>query len=255
MNMLQGCSELQETARLVGELLQGNRYRRQGAERRTAQGAAASPLQAPVAHHAAAAAPYAATPVAAPVSAPMAAPVAPAPLAAETAPAAGAHPAGAPASAEAEIPVAALTAAGFPTAPSPGAPLHILAEPPQLAYRGDRLEHVLASMCSRGGLSGAVVADGQGLPLADFQSPVGGDVLAAFTSVLGGALERAGLLLGAQGAENISMDLNYTDKVVLRRFAHDGEPYFIMVICSQDLDERSEVELSIEQITSILTDN
>jgi len=128
-------------------------------------------------------------------------------------------------------------------------------EPPRFAYRGDRLEHVLASLCERGGLSGAVVADGKGLPLADYKSPVGGDALAAFTSVLGGALERAGIILGAEGADLISMDLNYTEKVVLRRFALEGDPYFLMVICSQDLDERTEVELSIEQVTAILSEN
>jgi len=136
-----------------------------------------------------------------------------------------------------------------PSPPSPAAS----PAPPSFAYRGDRLEYALASLCQRGGLIGAVVADGKGLPLADFQSPVGGDRLAAFTSVLGDALERAGQLLGAQGADVIAMDLNYTDKVVLRRFSLDQEPYFLLVVCSQDLDERAEVELSIEQITAILT--
>lgn len=125
---------------------------------------------------------------------------------------------------------------------------------PQLAYRGDRLEHILSSMCRRGDLTGAVVADAQGLPLADFNSPVGGDNLAAFTSVLGGALERAGVLLGEYGAELISMDINYSDKVVLRRFVVRGAPYFLMVICSQSLDERTELELSIEQLIAVLSE-
>lgn len=124
---------------------------------------------------------------------------------------------------------------------------------PRLEYRGDRLEYILSSMCRRGGLSGAVIADTQGLPLADFNSPVGGDTLAAFTSVLGNALERAGTLLGESGAELISMDINYTEKIVLRRFPIEGEHYFFLVICPQELDERTEVELSIEQITAVLT--
>lgn len=128
-------------------------------------------------------------------------------------------------------------------------------EMPQLPYRGDRLEYILASLCRRGGLIGAVVADGKGLPLAEFNSPVGGENLAAFTSVLGNALERAGDLLGEHGANVISMDINYTDKVVLRSFNVEEELCFLLVICSQALDERAEVELSIEQITAILTEN
>lgn len=126
---------------------------------------------------------------------------------------------------------------------------------PQLEYRGDRLEYILSSMCRRGGLSGAVVADAKGLPLADYNSPVGGETLAAFTSVLGNALERAGTLLGESGAELISMDINYTDKIVLRSFRVAGEQYFFLVICPQELDERTEVELSIEQVTAVLTES
>ena len=137
--------------------------------------------------------------------------------------------------------------------PATGQPT-VLETQPRLEYRGDRLEFILSSMCRRGGLNGAVVADSKGLPLADFNSPVGGDILAAFTSVLGNALERAGTLLGESGAEIISMDINYTEKIVLRRFSIEGDQYFFLVICPQELDERTEVELSIEQVTAVLTE-
>jgi len=120
-------------------------------------------------------------------------------------------------------------------------------------FRGDKLEHALAAMCKRSGFIGAVVADNKGLPLAVYNSPVGADAIAAFTTVLGGALEKAGTLLGQHGAETISMDINYADKVVLRLFTIEGNPYFIMVLCPQNVDARSEVELSITQITAILT--
>lgn len=137
----------------------------------------------------------------------------------------------------------------------PPAPERGLDQMPQLSFRGDRLEYILASLCRRGGFIGAVVADGKGLPLADFNSPVGGGTLAAFTSVLGNALERAGDLLGEHGANALAMDINYTDKVVLRSFDLEGKPYLLLVICSQALDERAEVELSIEQITAVLTES
>ena len=119
-------------------------------------------------------------------------------------------------------------------------------------FRGDRIEKALEIMCRRGEFIGAVIADINGLPLAVYNSPVGTDALAAFTSVLGNALEKAGHLLNQHGADNISMDINYTDKVVLRHFIVAGQDYYLMIVCPQSVDERSEIELSIEQIISIM---
>ena len=120
-------------------------------------------------------------------------------------------------------------------------------------YRGDQLENALIEMCQRAGFNGATLADTDGLPLAIYNSPIGHEEIAAFTTVLGVALERAGSLLGEYNANNISLDINYTDKAVLRRFVINDTPFFLMVICPQEVDERSEVELTINQITSILT--
>jgi len=108
-------------------------------------------------------------------------------------------------------------------------------------------------MCQRASLIGAVVADDSGLPLALHNSPVQSEALAAFTSVLADALDTAGRLLGEHRADNISLDVNYTDKAVLRRFQVKGGRYSIMVICSQEIDPRSELELSIDQMRSILS--
>jgi len=119
-------------------------------------------------------------------------------------------------------------------------------------FRGDQLENTVLAMCQRGGFSGAVVADDHGLALAIFNSPVSEDALAAFTVVLGDALEKAGNILNQPEANYISMDINYTDKVVLRRFTIDVIQFYMMVICSQDVDERDEVELTIDQIKTIL---
>lgn len=119
-------------------------------------------------------------------------------------------------------------------------------------YRGDKLENTLYAMCQRGGFQGAVVADTGGLPLAVYNSPVADEAIAAFTTVLGDALDKAGKFLEQYDADNISVDINYTEKAVLRRFHINDLPYFIMTICPQEVDERSEVELSIDQIISIL---
>lgn len=150
------------------------------------------------------------------------------------------------------VPLATVPAPQPEAPPSAVVPV-VPAPPPQtFRFRGEQLEHALATMCRRGDLAGAVVADRRGFALAVHNSPVDDDAIAAFTTVLGDALEKAATLLGEHGAENISMDINYTDKVVLRRFSVDGLPYFIMVICPQHVDERSEVEISIDQITTIL---
>lgn len=120
------------------------------------------------------------------------------------------------------------------------------------SFRGDLLENVLYGMCQRGGFQGAAVADEQGLALAIYNSPVEGDVLAAFTTVLGEAIGKAGRFLEEHDANNISLDINFTDKAVVRQFVVGERTFFILVICGQEIDERSEIELSIEQITAIL---
>jgi hypothetical protein len=121
-------------------------------------------------------------------------------------------------------------------------------------YRGDRLEEALVSMCKRGEFSGSVLADDSGLPLAIYNSPVQGEVLAAFTSVLGKSLSESSRLLNQPNANNISMDINYMDKIVLRKFFVAEKPYFLMIISSQQVDERSELELSINYISTILSE-
>ena len=118
--------------------------------------------------------------------------------------------------------------------------------------RGDILEETLISMCGRGGFSGAVLADNNGLPLAIYNSPVEEDVLAAFTSILGKSLTESTRLLNQPNANNISMDIDYINKLVLRKFLVDGTPYFLMIISPQHVDERAELELSINYITAIL---
>lgn len=121
-----------------------------------------------------------------------------------------------------------------------------------LPFRGDQLESILYGMCKRGGFSCAVVADQQGLTLGGYNSPVDMDILAAFTTVLGEAINKAGRFLDQHEANNISIDINYADKAVVRQFTLAENPYFIMIICPQNVDERSEVELSLDQIVTLL---
>jgi predicted regulator of Ras-like GTPase activity (Roadblock/LC7/MglB family) len=148
---------------------------------------------------------------------------------------------------------ATSAASGSDTALQEKIPAPEQLKPETTGFRGDRIEKALQVMCKRGDFTGAVIADVSGLPIAAYNSPVSTNALAAFTSVLGTALEKAAHLLEQNGADNISMDINYADKVVLRRFNIKGLQYYLMVICPQNIDERSEIELSLEQIITILS--
>lgn len=139
------------------------------------------------------------------------------------------------------------------------APMRAMPEPAagrretgEVLFLGDEIADILRGMCRRGGFAGAVLADASGLPLADFNCPVDPDAVAACSSVLGDAMRQAGRLLRQNEANNISMDINYVDKVALRRFELFGAPYYVMVICPQHVDERSEVEVSIDRLVEVL---
>lgn len=120
------------------------------------------------------------------------------------------------------------------------------------ANRGDLLEEALVSMCRRGDFTGSVLADNNGLPLAIYNSPVETDALAAFTSILGRSLEETRRLFDQSDANNISIDINYIDKVVLRKFLVNDEPFFLMIISPQEVDVIAELELCINYISAIL---
>jgi predicted regulator of Ras-like GTPase activity (Roadblock/LC7/MglB family) len=118
--------------------------------------------------------------------------------------------------------------------------------------RDAQLENVLTDMCGLSGFSSAVLSDADGFPMVAHNSPVENDEMAACTTVLAGALEKAASLLGRDHADLISVDITSTEKASLRRFLVNDTTFFLMIICPQEVDERSEINLAIEQITSIL---
>lgn len=163
-------------------------------------------------------------------------------------------PAVAPAARPLPVPaVAARSEAVVPVRVEPAAPPATSLEDAATAgFRGDRLDRILASMCQRGGFAGAVVVDPSGLPLAAHNSPADIDAVAAFTAVLGDTLERVGRLFDQPGAAAITVDVNYEDKVVVRRFRARDLDLYLFLVCPQTVDERSEVELSTAQMTAVL---
>lgn len=120
------------------------------------------------------------------------------------------------------------------------------------AFSGDQLAELLSAMCQRAGFQGAAVVDEQGLTYGMYNSPVEGKDLSALTTLLADAMGKAGRLLDQYDANTISMAINSRDKGVLQKFAVGDNSFFVLVFCEQELDERSEVELSIEQLTATL---
>jgi hypothetical protein len=144
-----------------------------------------------------------------------------------------------------------------PEAAEPDAGAGVEAEPAPAPerprFRSEQLDLTIANMCKRGGFISSIVADADGYPLAAYNVPENREAVAALASVLGTALDRAAVMLRSPGANNLSFDINYSDKVVLRRFTVRGRPFSLLLICSQTIDERGEIELSIDNIVSILS--
>jgi chromosome partitioning protein len=125
--------------------------------------------------------------------------------------------------------------------------------PAEPGLHSDLYEDILGSMCSKGNSYGAVVADKMGLPLASYQSPLSVDSLAAYTTVLGDSLDKASVILDQPNANNISLDINDTDKFVMRKFQVFDNTYYLLVVCPQVSDVLGEMELAVSRIVSGLS--
>lgn len=113
---------------------------------------------------------------------------------------------------------------------------------------------LLRDLCEQSDYHGAVLADEMGFPLAAYNCPINTEALAAFTSVLGDALEKAESILEQEEANNISLEINGTDKVALRRFYALNSTYFLLVVCPQGAAFPGLVEPAITEIRARLTE-
>ena len=113
---------------------------------------------------------------------------------------------------------------------------------------------LLRDLCEQSDYHGAVLADEMGFPLAAYNCPINTEALAAFTSVLGDALEKAESILEQEDANNISLEINETDKVALRRFNALNTTYFLLVVCPRGAAFPGLVEPAITAIRAKLTE-
>jgi chromosome partitioning protein len=118
----------------------------------------------------------------------------------------------------------------------------------------DFYSNLLKELCEKSEYYGAVVADEMGFPLSAYNCPGSIDTLAAFTSVLGDSLAKAENILELEGANNITLEINESDKVALRRFNALNSTYFLLVLCPQAAVFPGLVELTISEIITKLTE-
>ncbi|MEN8134991.1 MAG: ParA family protein [Thermodesulfobacteriota bacterium] len=122
----------------------------------------------------------------------------------------------------------------------------------ELQHRDD-IKDALQELCEGGGFYGAVVADEMGFPLADYRSPIGVDVLATCSSLLGEALVKAGGIIEMPDVNNLIMDINGEDKLVLHRFSILEEGYVLVAVCPQDVDAIGDIGLAAARIVNSLS--
>lgn len=120
-------------------------------------------------------------------------------------------------------------------------------------FRDNKLEDILGDMCRRSGMIGALLADVNGLPVASYRSPVENEVFAAFASVLGETMDKAGYFLDQHDADYIAVDINYADKAVVKKFLIDDAIFYLIIIVPKHINERGEVDYTIEKLNSVLS--
>jgi hypothetical protein len=128
------------------------------------------------------------------------------------------------------------------------------AAPPEYgsASRGGRLQTLLTLLCERESYAGALVTDARGLPLATSRNLDASDSLAAFSTVLGDVLTKAGTYLGHDDASLVTLDIGERQKVVLRSFFLEGHAYYLVVICLRVLDTHRALDQTVHEIIRTL---
>lgn len=124
--------------------------------------------------------------------------------------------------------------------------------PPQFATRQEKLDAVLQTACERGGFSGAALADTSGMLFSAVSAPLDAGALSAMAAVLADALERVAKLGVSYVPETISLDVGFSDKLVMRTFAAGSTSLCLLVFCPAEVDAGSELELTVGAVSAIL---
>ncbi len=87
----------------------------------------------------------------------------------------------------------------------------------------------LQELCEKNGYSSALLADEMGLSLTSCNCTIDTDALAAFTSVLADSLEKAESVLDQEDPNNITLEVNESDRIILHRFKALNSTYFLLL--------------------------
>ena len=121
-----------------------------------------------------------------------------------------------------------------------------------LKYTDEKLEHLLKNMCLRGNFSHALLADEDGLTLAEYGQSYQYDKVTALGSILAATLEQGKTLFDSDENVNILLELNLLDMAVLRSFNVKESNFYLLVIAPQEIDVKNEVELSMQKVATLL---
>ncbi|MDA3863534.1 MAG: hypothetical protein PF689_06650 [Deltaproteobacteria bacterium] len=125
----------------------------------------------------------------------------------------------------------------------------------ELKYTDEKLEHLLKNMCLRGNFSHALLADENGLTLAEYGQSYQYDKVTALGSILAASLEQGKKLFDSDDNVNIVLELNLLDMAVLRSFNVKQGNFYLLVIAPQEIDVKKEVKLSMQKIAFLLGSN
>jgi len=114
-----------------------------------------------------------------------------------------------------------------------------------------RLTEALITMCNRGNFTGALLADKSGNLIAYHNNPLAANIVAPVIAAVGESMEKAALGLRLTNANNISMDIDDNNKLAINKFEVYGDYFFLVVICSQKIDQKTELNLSLPGISLI----
>lgn len=124
--------------------------------------------------------------------------------------------------------------------------------PPRFATRQEKLDAALQTACERGGFSGAALADASGMLFSSISAPLDAGALSAMAAVLADALERVAKLGLPHAPETISLDVGFSEKLVMRTFVAGSTHLCLLVFCSSEVDAGSELELTVGAVSAIL---
>jgi len=119
-------------------------------------------------------------------------------------------------------------------------------------FQDSLLEKALKVMCRRVNFSGAALINRKGQVLAAYSLPMEREKISAFTSYVDATIREIPKAFSMDAGNYITVDLDQTDKVFVRRFRLLDNDLYMLAICPIDVEGRSEIDFSVKRIVSIL---